>query len=123
MRGGAEHGGLRVHALGAVLQLRDLVAALHDEHVRARHLAAGRAGARLQLLARLARARGGARAAARAAATAAATAAGHRSRHRAAWLATALADWNGKGYLLHFKDTYYLGIRLKWFRCSGELGK
>ncbi|CAG9787993.1 unnamed protein product [Diatraea saccharalis] len=39
VRGGGELGGLRVHPLGAVLQLRQLVPALQHQLVRARHLA------------------------------------------------------------------------------------
>lgn len=52
MRRGGELVGLRVHALGAVLQLRQLVAALQHELVRARDLAGGRGRARAQRLQR-----------------------------------------------------------------------
>lgn len=68
VRGGGELGGLRGHALGALVQLAQLVAALQHLLVRARHLAGHRLHAR--------RAR-------------------HVLGHAAGRLAAALADWGG----------------------------
>lgn len=86
VRGGGELGGLRVHALGAVLQLRQLVAALQHQHVRARHVGAGRARARAQLLQLR---RGPAR---------------DVLGHCAAGLAAALADYGHTNFMLHYSD-------------------
>lgn len=91
--GGGELGGLRVHALGAVFQLRQLVAALHHQHVRARHVGAGRARARAQLL-QLRRA-----------------AARDVLGHRAARLAAALADC-GLRICIHVTMLVFAGLRL-----------